>query len=581
MRREVGKVKKPTLKDNPFSVKADIKLEDIPKVFDLEQLDKNPLAKYLKQIISKGIRYAIVVGGKGTGKTFTLKTIEEIFEEYGYTTIVVSGGEEDNKIKQKLDEAEKKLKNGEKVLLIIDDAADMPLDNFKEFISKIYKLYLDYSSFAFAIATQTEVRRTYEQVFRTIKSYTSEFTKIFGPSVDFESIIRDLYYKSLTSKHEAFVYEGLRAGVLISLDAFWGGFRSALKIEKSKQIIKEYIDFYSTGVIDCKPQQEIIDIMEKDEWLEYVLIKLLENPPKIISIDSKPIIVENTGSSVAQSLNAVSLNEILERLYEDLKEGNVKDKNDIDDVRKVLFGKLQGSGSRIAPNDLINAIDVAFNGTNVLADILDKVGLAYVKKNEALKEHVQSIKKNYKVPLFMRVEVKDAEGGVSTIHKMFFLLARLYIRQQKGKNDGEDNQNKKNRRGGGSQQLYSSDRRKIRDLLQIKELESVPNHITVICDKFSTLNKLLNIPEFRRRYEEALSNLEVLVIEDLSDRDKAVILELSRLSQLQGVGSIPHLEHLVKIFYSTVLLSISLSFRKPRWGASWLAKLLLPKIVES
>lgn len=328
-------------------------------------LDVNPVFTDIERRGGLSRNIIVVLGGRGCGKTLTIRYIKHRFgRDWDFMYVSgkdLAGDHGLEKLKQeissKVDELEKDQRF--RVAIAIDDIAEASEVSREYLRNEIVELVREYAGrLLLVLAAQSERvtpgGNTTLQLLKSILGRAPSAEMFFGENP--EGVIEGIFKNSYVSRNPVVP---LRGAVLINLDAYWSNLRSLNKVEELADVIMRIAEFYVRNL-----GESCNDVLEQIKHRKHGLALLaLSSLPKVTDPDTKTV-VEYVGevpgvklSHRPSALNGLGVAELLrgfltepdianlaesaEKLYaelQSLRTGGTKPwRTDVEDVEKVLL----------------------------------------------------------------------------------------------------------------------------------------------------------------------------------------------------------------------------------------------------
>ena len=315
-----------------------LRFEDIERRFS-RALEENPVFAEIERRGALGKNIIIVLGGRGCGKTLTIRYIKYRLERDGWDFKYISGaqlaeqvkaGAQGNRVFQQLiEEQESKLSrdSGYRVVVAIDDVAEA-VEMAGDFLQKEVGLARKYEGkLKLVLAAQSE-RAKAERVM------TVELLKVVLPRAPFaemffgeepERALLDSFRNSYISGTPVITFRG---ATMINLDAYWSSLRSLNRVEDLAEAIVKLAKFYAKNAGACC--KEAVERVEECEAVERVreckhglALLALSSMPRIVRDPEARAVIEYRGAE--PSLNGLGIAELLHGLFADPKVASLAD----------------------------------------------------------------------------------------------------------------------------------------------------------------------------------------------------------------------------------------------------------------
>ncbi|MEM2002997.1 MAG: AAA family ATPase, partial [Candidatus Methanomethylicaceae archaeon] len=327
--------------------------------------DSNPVFVDIERRGGFSKNIIVVLGGRGCGKTLTIRYIKHRFEK-DWSFVYVSGkdlvgtqgfNEFKQKISNKADEVKKDPKL--KVIIAIDDVAEASEVSLGYLRNEVLEMVREHAGrLLLVIAAQSERvlpgLGTTLQILKSVLGRAPSAEMFFGENP--ESNIERLFKTSYINRNPVILFRG---ATLINLDAYWSRLRSLNSVEELADAIVKIAEFYARNLgIPC--DSVLNEVRRKKYGLALLALSSL---PKVTDPDDRVVVEyvgEVAGAGSAQepsALNGLGVAELLrgfftkpdvshlaekaEKLYAELLSLHLSD-IDVEDVKRAL---LESCGS--------------------------------------------------------------------------------------------------------------------------------------------------------------------------------------------------------------------------------------------
>lgn len=296
-----------------------LSFERVCKLFS-KGLDENPVFEDVRRRGGFSKNIMVVLGGRGCGKTLTIRYVKHYFEKDGWRFYYIDGKELATdrglaNLEQTVNTIVGELEKNKEVrtIIAIDDIAEAAVGSQEFLRERLVELVRNYAGrLSLVIAAQSE-RVTSEGVttlplLQSVLGRAPSAEMFLGESP--EEVISEALKKSYIGRNPVIL---LRGAALINLDAFWSTFRSLSRVEELADVIVKIADFYIKNAVD-----QCNEILEKVKSKKHGLALLaLSSFPKVTDPNIKMIVEyagEAPGMEVGEkplSLNGIGLAELL------------------------------------------------------------------------------------------------------------------------------------------------------------------------------------------------------------------------------------------------------------------------------
>ena len=301
-------------------------------------LEENPVFTEIERRGALGKNIIIVLGGRGCGKTLTIRYIKYRLERDGWDFKYISGaqlveqakaGAQGSRVFQQLiEEQESKLgrDSGYRVVVAIDDVAEA-VEIAREFLQKEVELARKYEGrLKLVLAAQSERAKAERvmtvELLKVVLSQAPFAEMFFGEEP--KRVLLDSFRNSYISGTPVITFRG---ATMINLDAYWSSLRSLNRVKDLAEAMVKLAKFYAENAGACCEE-----VVKRVEGHKHGLALLaLSSIPKIVRDPEARAVIEYRGAEPSLSglgivaLNGLGIAELLNRFFADPKVASLAD----------------------------------------------------------------------------------------------------------------------------------------------------------------------------------------------------------------------------------------------------------------
>ena len=312
-------------------------------------LEENPVFAEIEKSGALGKNIIIILGGRGCGKTLTIRYIKYKLKSGGWDFIYISGAQlvdqardQGSEVFQHLiEEQESKLSQDSEYKLVaaIDDVTEA-LEIARDFLRKEVDLARKYEGrLKLVLAAQSER-------VKAARVATVELLENFLPQAPFAEMffgeepgraLLDSFRNSYISRRPVTLFRG---AAMVNLDAYWSGLRDLNRVKDLAEAIVKFADFYAKNADTyCS---EAVELVKRHKLGLAVLA--LASMPKIVRDREARVVIEYRGAEPA--LNGLGIAELLRSLFAEPKVAGLADE------AERVYTRLSGLGATIGVDDV-------------------------------------------------------------------------------------------------------------------------------------------------------------------------------------------------------------------------------------